>query len=86
MAIETSRILTEIEKHTALAKQGDPAKMRESVAAIRALCDLLLSDDGGRREDFRAVPVAQPQPAQTLTTEAKPMKENGANGESLFDF
>ena len=86
MAIETSRILTEIEKHTALAKQGDPAKMRESVAAIRALCDLLLNDRSDRREEVREVPLAQPQPSQTITTAAKPLKENGANGDSLFEF
>ena len=86
MAIETSRILTEIEKHTAQAKQADPAKMRESVAAIRALCDLLLSDDGGRKEDFRAVPLAQPQSSQPVTTASKRLEENGANGDSLFEF
>ena len=44
MGIETTRILDEIDKHTARARDGEPEKIRESLAAIRALCDLLLED------------------------------------------
>ncbi|WP_298824230.1 YwdI family protein [uncultured Planococcus sp.] len=86
MAIDTMRILNEIDKHTMRARSGDPAKVRESVAAIRALCDLLLEDDqpAVTKETPRAVPLASPQP-QTVSAVNK-LKEEDANGDSLFEF
>lgn len=86
MAIDTMRILTEIDKHTTRAKGSDPAKMRDSVAAIRALCDLLLEDEQPMidKQAPRAVPLAAPQP-QTVSAVNK-LKEEDANGDSLFEF
>ncbi|HSP23401.1 MAG TPA: YwdI family protein [Planococcus sp. (in: firmicutes)] len=84
MAIDATRILSEIEKHTALARKSDPTKMRESIAAIRALCDLLLDDDRPATEKPQAIPLATPQ-VQTVSSVNK-LKEDDANGDSLFEF
>lgn len=90
MAIDTMRILNEIDKHTTRARSGDVAKARDSVAAIRALCDLLLEDDQPMSDIQapRAVPLSSPQPqpqTQTLSAGNK-LKEEDANGDSLFEF
>lgn len=85
MAIEAVRILTEIEKHTAQAKNAEPARVRESVAAIRALCDLLLNDEPLPESSRpKAMPLASPQ-VQTVSSINK-LKEEDANGDSLFEF
>ncbi|RNF40071.1 YwdI family protein [Planococcus salinus] len=85
MAIDAARILMEIEKHTIKARTADPAKMRESVAAIRALCDLLLDESPGEmQKPPRATPLASPQ-VQTVSNVNK-LQEDDANGDSLFDF
>ena len=86
MPIDNMRILNEIDRHTTRARNGDPAKVRDSVAAIRALCDLLLEDDQPviDKQAPRAVPLASPQP-QTVSAVNK-LKEEDANGDSLFEF
>ncbi len=86
MAIDTARILSEIDKHIIRARSGDAAKVRDSVVAIRALCDLLLEDDQSMSDIQapRAVPLSSPQP-QTVTAVNK-LKEEDANGDSLFEF
>lgn len=85
MAIEAVRILTEIEKHTVQAKNAEPARVRESVAAIRALCDLLLNDEPlSESSRPKAMPLASPQ-VQTVSSINK-LKEEDANGDSLFEF
>lgn len=85
MAIDAQRILREIEKHTAQARKGDPAKVRESIAAVRALCDLLLEDDQAPMDAPRAIPLASPQ-VQPVSSASKLQEEDGANGDSLFEF
>lgn len=85
MAIDAARVLMEIEKHTMNARTADPAKMRESVAAIRALCDLLLDEGPGKEQQPpRAMPLTSPQVPSVSTVNK--VKEEDANGDSLFDF
>ncbi|ANU27421.1 YwdI family protein [Planococcus versutus] len=86
MAIDTTRILNEIDKHTKRARNGDAAKTRDSVVAIRALCDLLLEDEQSLNDipAPRAVPRSSLQ-SQTVTAVNK-LKEDDANGDSLFEF
>lgn len=87
MAIDAARILMEIDKHTKQARTADPAKMRESVAAIRALCDLLLNDGPAAKEEPpRAMPLAAAQPQQPPVLSVNKLKEDDANGDSLFEF
>lgn len=89
MGIETARILDEIDKHTARARQGGPEKIRESLAAIRALCDLLLDDEAAPAPKTpRAIPLASTEAGnrpQTVPSAAR-LQEEGANGDSLFEF
>ncbi|MDN5708850.1 MAG: YwdI family protein [Planococcus sp. (in: firmicutes)] len=88
MGIETTRILDEIDKHTARARGSEPEKIRESLAAIRALCDLLLEDGMQAPKKPRAMPLAatetvnRPQSVPAATR----LQEEGANGDSLFEF
>lgn len=81
MMIPLSRILAEIEKQASAARLhgADESNIRESLVAIRALCDVAL-DNRSR----------QSQPVQVLETQtirtAEPLKDDDANGDSLFDF
>lgn len=91
MGIESTRILDEIDKHTARAREGDPEKIRESLAAIRALCDLLLEDNNAQiPKKPRAMPLAATEPVNRPQTQTVPaatrLQEQGANGDSLFEF
>lgn len=88
MAVGHERVINEIEKHARQARTGDAAKMRESLAAIRALCDLLL--EGGDQPAApapapRAVPLSASPAPQPVLSEKK-LVEEGANGDSLFEF
>ncbi|TWT27600.1 YwdI family protein [Planomicrobium sp. CPCC 101110] len=87
MAVAPARILSEIEKYAGKARTEDPAKMRESVAAIRALCNLLLDEDGPVQEQTpRAMPLTPPASKPPISLGENKLKEEGANGDSLFDF
>jgi len=87
MGIETTRILDEIDKHTARAREGEPEKIRESLAAIRALCDLLLEDGMQAPKKPRAMPLqAEPVNRPQSVPAATRLQEEGANGDSLFEF
>lgn len=91
MGIETTRILDEIDRHTARARESEPEKIRESLAAIRALCDLLLEDGMQAPKEpkkTRAMPLAA---TETVTRSqsvpaATRLQEEGVNGDSLFEF
>ncbi|AQU80358.1 MULTISPECIES: YwdI family protein [Planococcus] len=88
MAIDTTRILNEIDKHTTRARDGDSSKFRDSVVAIRALCDLLLEDEQPMSDiqTPRAVPLSSPQPQTQTVSAVNKLKEEDANGDSLFEF
>ncbi len=87
MTIDATRILDEIDKHTARARGGNPEKVRESLAAVRALCDLLL-EDGTQAPKQRPLPLPVSEPASRpqAVPSAERLKEEGANGDSLFEF
>ena len=87
--IPLSRVLAEIDKHAAAAKlRGDDQSIRDSLLAIRALCDVALSE----QVEFRpvAAPIRVEQPSSTIpsvsVSSGQRMKEDDANGDSLFDF
>lgn len=94
--ISYETIISEIQKHAGVAT-GSDAKIREELAAIRALCDVALSDH--HAAPTQAVVAQQPvqqmqyvpvepaviqQAAPSLPT--KKIHEEDANGDSLFDF
>lgn len=88
MAVGHERVIAEIEKHARQARAGDAAKMRESLAAIRALCDLLLEGEeppAAKGPAPRTIPLSASPAPQPVLSEKK-LEEEGANGDSLFEF
>ena len=91
--ISYEMIVAEIQKHASTAT-GSDAKIREELAAIRALCDVALGStvdmsvqprsQNVQQPIVEAQPVVMQQAAPTLQT--KKINEEDANGESLFDF
>lgn len=94
--IPMSRVVTEIEKHVAVAKgRGDEQSIRESLVAIRALCDVALTEQTEVKQQAVPIQYAQPvqhvhavQPTSSVSSisAGERMKEDDANGDSLFDF
>lgn len=80
--ISSEHILIQIDKQLQQAKTtGNEQSKREALAAIRALCDVAL--------DSKLVPAAtivKDVPAPVLPAQPTAVKEDDANGESLFDF
>jgi hypothetical protein len=79
--IPLNRIISEIEKHASIAKLQDDSLGRDALVAIRALCDVALSDNP---KSVQIAPIRQSATPSLQT--AEPLKEDGANGDSLFDF
>lgn len=76
--ISNEQILNQIEKQIHKAKmETNGQATREAFAAIRALCDVVL-DSTTSVSPIQSAPVISAQPIT--------LKENDANGESLFDF
>ncbi|SOC34670.1 YwdI family protein [Ureibacillus acetophenoni] len=93
--ISTQTLLQQIEKHTQLAKSTENDQLiREQLIAIRALCELALTEQSSNisvtKNHFQQQSL--PQTVQlNRTTEpslqSNPIKEDdGANGNSIFDF
>lgn len=81
--ISSEQILNQIDKQLQQAKTaGNEQSKREALAAIRALCDLAL--DSVPSPSY--APIVQEVSAPILSTQPIALKENDANGESLFDF
>lgn len=87
--IPLSRIISEIEKHASSAINQDDSVARESLVAIRALCDVALSESPKVVQYQSTRQIELPLIRQTESpslSPAEPLKEDGANGDSLFDF
>ena len=85
--IPYSRVVTEIEKHVSIAKiRGDDKSIRESMLAIRALCDVALSEQSDVKPLSMPIQIAQSTPAVPSISAGERVKEADANGDSLFDF
>lgn len=89
--ISYDRILVEMERQLNVArKSGDEREMRESLAAIRSLCEVALGGSSGGPK--KVVPKmlgtneVQSQVQSFPSLESKPIVEDGANGGSIFDF
>lgn len=80
--ISNEQILMQIEKQLYQAKMlGNEQSVREALAAIRALCDVALDSSAFPAPVSRDLSTVQISPAQPIA-----LKEDDANGESLFDF
>ena len=100
MKIPSERVLTEIERHLENARPEDPAHVRETLSAIRALCDIVLGEQPAdsmppevRQLNHPAPPRVQqlnesvpPAPPAAPGLRERPLQEDDANGDSLFDF
>ncbi|MBU0903565.1 MAG: YwdI family protein [Planococcaceae bacterium] len=87
--IPLSRIVSEIEKHASSANNQDDSVAREALVAIRALCDVALSESPKVVQYQSTRQIEVPMIRQTESPSlrpAEPLKEDGANGDSLFDF
>ena len=85
--ISYDRILAEIERQLVSARESaNEGEMREALAAIRSLSEVALG--GNTEKSEQVVPkMLKINEVQTLTSlESTPMKEEGANGGSIFDF
>jgi hypothetical protein len=86
LTISIAAILAKMEEELRRAKAVDsPQRVREHVAAVRALCDLVLEE-----EEKREMPaVSLPEAAPLLLRQGKGERidiGDGANGPSLLDF
>ncbi|WP_144512065.1 YwdI family protein [Bacillus sp. FJAT-22090] len=80
--ISSEQILTQIDKQLQQAKMaGNDQSKREALAAIRALCDVILDSAAPSQ-----TPIVKELSTPVLSTQPIALKENDANGESLFDF
>ncbi|TRM10822.1 hypothetical protein FH966_03290 [Lentibacillus cibarius] len=94
MAVTNDTIIQKMQKELAQAKQltGDERAMKKHIANIHLLCELLLEEESvpGAGSDFTAEEMKAmigtttfPTPRETT---GKVLEEDGANGDSIFDF
>lgn len=87
--ISYQAVLQQLEKQLDEAKKApSEQQIRESLTAVRALCDVVLAQPA---EESKTQPKHIPQmltqsPTQQMVYTAKIDEEDGANGDSLFDF
>jgi hypothetical protein len=88
MQVSVEAVLNKLTSEVAAARQQhNTAKVREHLAAIRALCDLVLEE----QQEAQIAPAAmlEQRPIHTAPSFSPapvPLKEEGANGGSLLDF
>ncbi|MGG0704239.1 YwdI family protein [Bacillus paramobilis] len=95
MQISSDKILNKMANEIAKAKSSEGQQSKEHVLVVRALCDLLL-DEQVESSTYRepqiqsqiigSQPITTVQPVIPVSGEPVYIKEEGANGNSLFDF
>ena len=87
--ISYQTILQQLEKQLVDAQKAtNEQQIRESLTAVRALCDVVLttSAEAVKKQSTPMTEMVTPMPTQQTVSTAKMEEEDGANGESLFDF
>ncbi|WP_335871416.1 YwdI family protein [Bacillus sp. 2205SS5-2] len=92
MNISHQSILLRMEKEIEKAKRG--AQVREHLHVIKALCEVLLEEESESelspvafQKTVGNSPTPQPSSESVVVTETTKLKtDDGANGDSLFDF
>ena len=87
--ISYQTILQHLEKQVEEAKNAsNEQQIRESLTAVRALCDVVLAKSGEfvKEQPTTISKVMTPIPTQQTVHTVKMDEEDGANGESLLDF
>lgn len=95
MQISSDKILNKMANEIAKAKSSEGQKSKDHLLVVRALCDLLL-DEQVESSTYRepqiqsqvigTQPITTVQPVMPVPGEPVYIKEEGANGNSLFDF
>ncbi|EEL85128.1 hypothetical protein CN445_13450 [Bacillus cereus] len=95
MQVSSDKVLNKMASEIAKAKSSDGQKSKEHLLVVRALCDLLL-DEQVEPSTYRepqvqsqiigSQPITTVQPVMPVSGEPVYIKEEGANGNSLFDF
>ncbi|PFY09963.1 YwdI family protein [Bacillus toyonensis] len=95
MQISSDKILNKMANEIAKAKSSEGQKSKDHLLVVRALCDLLLDEQvesSTYREPqiqsqvIRSQPITTVQPVIPVSGEPVYIKEEGENGNSLFDF
>jgi hypothetical protein len=93
MNIPVNRLLDKMEEELTEAKRvSSDAKIRERAYAIKSLCELILEESSftTNTEVSKGVsappPFVQPIKVVEIPKQNRMKTEDGANGESLFDF
>jgi len=86
--IPTERIIEEMERQLKYAKAADDdAAVREALAAVRALCQIVLVGNEQKEEPIitpRTMAISHKPMLPGL--DGQPLVEDDANGGSIFDF
>ncbi|RHW40248.1 hypothetical protein D1B31_11875 [Neobacillus notoginsengisoli] len=87
--IHINKLLSKIGDELALAKSADREELlREKISSIKTLCEVIL--DGGKAgipEPERLIEVRPVGPVRMQGNQEQRLEENdGANGDSIFDF
>ena len=96
MHISSRTLLSKMaEKVNEARVETDAAKIRELIQAVKTLCEVILEDPAphstGQKTPENVVPMQIQQSSATVETSG-PLKEkrlvtdDGANGDSIFDF
>ncbi|RLQ93452.1 YwdI family protein [Falsibacillus albus] len=96
MSISYPALLKKLEQELYSAKesQGSP-QMREHIYSMKTLCEVILEE--GQEVQYNKKPMSQPMPNQmqaqqqpsrsVQVDQSEPIKtDDGANGDSIFDF
>lgn len=88
MSISIHSLLNKIEKELNYAKQAsDENTLKNHIYSIKTLCEVIMSEDSGRQSSIEIVNKGQATGTVAQVGKTEPLKtEDGANGESIFDF
>jgi hypothetical protein len=87
MNIPIEVIVAQMEKEiTKIKKEFNINKKKESVAAVKVLCDLILEEDSEKEMAHAEDTMLKKMVGETKVINKGKIPENDANGDSLFDF
>lgn len=92
MSISYDALIKKMEQELQQAKSANPQKMKNHIHTVKALAEVILDEKTSMQANVVTQPVApiihQAPQQQPMTIQAeKPLDtEDGANGDSLFDF
>ena len=85
--IPTSQILLQIEKHIQVAKTASSNQaIRDEFVAMKTLCEAYLSTEQVQLDTKKAEPLSTQPLATVNQLNVTKIDNDGANGDSIFDF